>query len=204
MLSYGQAALFEIFQPSQTGITYCQLVESQWITLNLVGWSTYVCSSQLRHIMQHCLTYFSAQLIPLNLYVQLPQHHCQTVDYFLFHFRYPKNYYPLNQTFWSLFARLNTYHHRPSYGLPIRVVAMDHSCSHNMILIDAWCWLAVLRLSYCPAICPTNIGNNDVRNHNSGSSADNERRYLSRDARCCFHIKNTLSALNFYFKWNVL
>jgi hypothetical protein len=28
-----------------------------------------------------------------------PQHHCQTVDYCLFHFRYPKNYYPLNQTF---------------------------------------------------------------------------------------------------------
>jgi hypothetical protein len=46
----------------------------------------------------------------LNLHVQLPQHHCQTVDYCLSHFRYPKNYYPLNQTFWFLYERLRTHH----------------------------------------------------------------------------------------------
>jgi len=37
MLSYGKPALYRIFQPSLNGITYCESVEFQAITLNLVG-----------------------------------------------------------------------------------------------------------------------------------------------------------------------
>jgi len=83
MLSYGKAALYEIFRPSLNGITYYELAKlHMFVAVNFETSSNMVFAKT-----------------PLNLHVQLPQHHCQTVDYCLFHFRYPKNYYPLNQTF---------------------------------------------------------------------------------------------------------
>lgn len=37
MLSYGKPALYGVFRPSLNGVTYCESVEFQGTTLNLVG-----------------------------------------------------------------------------------------------------------------------------------------------------------------------